>query len=76
MSREILRYAQEVLETEGADHIASEPTRNGHYRLMFNVGNAREMYVIGMRMSSHRTFENIKSALRRKVREARQRAGR
>ena len=75
MSREILKCAKRAVEEEGAQWIGFEETNNGHYRLMFNVGDARALYVIGMRASSHRMFKNIRADLRRKVREAKQRMG-
>ena len=69
MCREIIKFAAEVLAQEGTALIDAEPTNNGHYRLLFNIGDARHSYIIGMRMSSHRTFQNIRAGIRRKVRE-------
>jgi len=70
--REIINYARDVVEKEGAVWVGCEPTNNGHYRLLFNIGNAREMYIMGHRMASYRHLENIRSGIRRKVRAARE----
>lgn len=75
MSREILKCAQAAVEESGAEWVGAEPTKSGHYRLMFNVGAARESYIVGARSSSPRMFKNIRADLRRKVREAKSRMG-
>lgn len=73
--REILECAKNAVQEEGGSWIGHESTKSGHFKIMFNVGTAREQYIVGARASSHRMFKNIRADLRRKVREAKQRMG-
>lgn len=70
--REIIDFAKRVIEEEGAAWDLWEPTRNGHYRILFNVGDAREQHILAHQKRNGRFLQNIRADLRRKVRQARE----